>query len=210
METIPEVLRKYKTIAVVGLSRDSKKDSHIVASYFKAHGYKIIPVNPEAKEILGEKCYPNLAGIPGEIEVADVFRPSVEAYEIMEQAVKKGAKVVWLQLGIINEGAKEFGESAGLTVVMDRCMMVEHRRLMEERPKLFGRGSDPRTILLARLLTEKGIKFDYLDVSGKKNFEEMAKRSGQTGVPVLIVGEKIIVGYDREEIKKTLGIEEKK
>lgn len=128
----------YKTIAVVGLSRDSTKDSHRVAAYLRDHSYHIIPINPFADEILGERCYPSLIDIPEElrrtIEVVDIFRPSEDVPPIVKQAIQLkrrygGPHAVWMQLGITNELAAERARKAGMEVVMDRCMMIEHRRL---------------------------------------------------------------------------------
>jgi predicted CoA-binding protein len=135
---IKQILSKSKTIAVVGLSRDPDKDSHRVAAYLKKHGFRIVPVNPFADEVLGEKSYKSLLEIPVEIQkaldVVDVFRPAKDVPAIVEQAVKlKKAHgkpcVVWMQLGIVNAQAAETAKKAGFTVVMDRCMMVEHMRL---------------------------------------------------------------------------------
>jgi predicted CoA-binding protein len=135
---IKEILTKHKTIAVVGLSREPDKDSHRVSAYLKKHGFHVIPVNPFATEVLGEKSYKSLLDIPPEIqktiEVVDIFRPSRDVPPIVEQVVKLKAMygkpdVVWMQLGIVNEQAAEAAKNAGLTVVMDRCMMVEHSRL---------------------------------------------------------------------------------
>jgi predicted CoA-binding protein len=134
---IKEILTKYKTVAVVGLSREPDKDSHHVSAYLKQHGFHIIPVNPFADEILGEKSYKSLMDIPPEIqkaiEIVDVFRPSKDVLPIVKQAIKLKAaygkpNVVWMQLGIVNEQAAEAARQAGLTVVMNRCMMIEHRR----------------------------------------------------------------------------------
>jgi predicted CoA-binding protein len=135
---IREILTKYKTVAVVGLSRELGKDSHRVSAYLKQHGFHIIPVNPFADEVLGEKSYKSLLDIPPEIQktidIVDVFRPSKDVPPIVEQAVKLKAmygkpNVVWMQLGIINEEAAKTAKKAGLKVVMDKCMMVEHRHL---------------------------------------------------------------------------------
>ena len=135
---IKEILQKYSVIAVVGLSKEPEKDSHRVSAYLKGQGYRIIPVNPFADEVLGEKSYPSLLDIPLEIqktiEIVDVFRRAEDVPPIMEQAIKLRQKngkpfVVWMQLGIINEEAAEAGRRAGLVVVMDRCLMVEHHRL---------------------------------------------------------------------------------
>jgi len=135
---IAEILTKYRTVAVVGLSRDPAKDSYRVAEYLKMHGFHIIPVNPTADQILGEKSFKTLLDIPIDVQrtigIVDIFRPSADVPPIVEQAV--GLKklhgvpyVVWMQLGIVNEEAAEMAKKAGLTVVMDRCMMQEHRRL---------------------------------------------------------------------------------
>lgn len=140
--TIEEILTRYRTVAVVGLSKDLSKDSHRVAEYLKDHGFRIIPVNPFADEILGEKSYKSLLDMPAEvqktIEVVDIFRPSAEVLLIVEQAVQLRKVygvpyVVWMQLGIVNEQAAEKARKAGLTVIMDKCMMQEHRRLIEKR-----------------------------------------------------------------------------
>ena len=135
---IKEILNKYKVIAVVGLSQEPEKDSHRVSAYLKQHGYQIIPVNPFADEILGEKSYKSLLDIPPEIqktiEIVDIFRPAKDVPPIVEQAIKIKQLfgkpfVVWMQLGIINEQAAEMAKQADLIVVMDKCLMVEHHRL---------------------------------------------------------------------------------
>jgi hypothetical protein len=137
---IEEILTKHKTVAVVGLSREPDKDSHRVSAYLKAHGFRIIPVNPFADEVLGEKSYKSLLDIPPEIQktikVVDIFRPSEDVPPIVEQAIKLKAlygtlQVVWMQLGVVNEQAAEAAKKAGLTVVMNRCMMVEHSLLVK-------------------------------------------------------------------------------
>jgi predicted CoA-binding protein len=134
---IKKILAKYQTVAVVGLSREPAKDSHRVSVYLKKHGFRIIPVNPFANEIFGEKSYKSLLDIPPEIqktiEVIDIFRPSKDVPLIVEQAIKLKAiygkpYVVWMQLGIVNEQAAETAKKAGLIVVMDKCMMIEHKR----------------------------------------------------------------------------------
>ncbi len=135
---IKDILKKYKVIAVVGLSKEPGKDSHRVSAYLKQHGYRIIPVNPFADEILGEKSFPSLLDIPPEIqktiEIVDIFRPSKEVQPIVQQAVKLKETngkpfVVWMQLGIVNEEAAEAAKRAGLIVVMDKCLMIEHHNL---------------------------------------------------------------------------------
>ena len=121
-----EMLTRYKNIAVVGLSPDPEKPSHEVAAYLKRAGFRIIPVNPACREILGERCYPTLADVPDQVEIVDVFRRSEFLPEIVEQAVAKGARVVWMQEGIVNRAAAARAEAAGLAVVMDRCLLKEH------------------------------------------------------------------------------------
>ncbi len=136
---IKEILSRYRVVAVVGLSKDPEKDSHIVSVYLKQHGYSIIPINPFADEILGEKSYKSLLDIPPEIqktiEIVDVFRPAKEVVQIVEQAITLKQMygkpfVVWMQLGIVSEKAAEMASGAGLIVIMDKCLMVEHRRLV--------------------------------------------------------------------------------
>jgi predicted CoA-binding protein len=140
-ETIKEILTTSRTIAVVGLSRDPSKPSYQIPEYLKNHGFHIVPVNPSIDTILGEKTYKSLLEMPPEIqrtiEVVEIFRPSADVPPIMEQAVKLKEihgvlKVVWMQLGIVNEEAADMARKAGLTVVMDRCMMVEHKRLLAQ------------------------------------------------------------------------------
>jgi len=139
-EDVKEILTRYRTVAIVGLSRDPSKDSYRVAEYLKNHGFRIIPVNPTADEILGEKCYKSLLDIPAQVqktvEIVDIFRPSAEVLPIVEQAIQLKKQygvpyVVWMQLGIINEEAAEIARKAGLMVVMDKCMMQQHRSLFQ-------------------------------------------------------------------------------
>jgi predicted CoA-binding protein len=125
---IRSILEESKTVAVVGLSPREERDSHRVAKYLQSQGYRIIPVNPNADEILGERSYPNLASIPMPIDVVDVFRRSEAVPEIVEEAIKVRARTVWMQQGVIHEEAAARAREAGLQVIMDRCMMVEHRR----------------------------------------------------------------------------------
>lgn len=133
---VREILRNYRVIAVVGLSADEGKPSYRVAAYMKQHGYRIVPVNPFVEEVLGEKSYPSLSEIPVEIqktvEIVDIFRRAQDVLPVVEEAVKlKEANgkpfVVWMQQGIVNYEAAEVARKAGLLVVMDRCIMVEHR-----------------------------------------------------------------------------------
>ena len=129
MADIKEIVTKYHTIAVVGLSPDQGKPSFEVAAYLQRAGYRIIPVNPACQEILGERCYPTLADIPDEVEIVDVFRRAEFLPEVVEQAIAKGAKVVWMQEGIVNQAAAARAEEAGLAVVMDLCLLKEHYKL---------------------------------------------------------------------------------
>jgi hypothetical protein len=114
---------------VVGLSADWFRPSFFAAKYMQAHGYRIIPVNPKYPDILGEKCYPSLNDIPHPVDIVDVFRKAADTPVIAQEAADIGAKVLWLQLGVVNEEAQRIAEQAGLTVVMDRCVKIEHARL---------------------------------------------------------------------------------
>jgi predicted CoA-binding protein len=129
IDMIKRILREYKTIAVVGLSAKWNRPSHFAAKYMKEHGYKIIPVNPGYDEILGEKCYPSLFDIPEPVDIVDIFRRSEDVPPIVEDAINIGAKVVWMQLTVINEEAASRAREAGLEVVMNRCVKIEHGRL---------------------------------------------------------------------------------
>ncbi len=127
-ETARKLLDQHRTIAVVGLSTNPGKPGHFVPKYLKENGYTIIPVNPAAKgEILGEKVYSSLSEIPVPVEIVDIFRPPKDVPPIVDEAIKIGAKVVWMQEGIVNNAAAERAREAGLIVVMDRCMMKIHR-----------------------------------------------------------------------------------
>jgi len=136
---IREILERYKTVAVVGLSRDRTKASYVVAEYLKSHGFRIIPVNPFVDEVLGERSFKSLLVMPEDLQkslqIVDIFKPSTDVPPIIEQTVQlkkaNGAPyVVWMQLGIVNEQAAETAREAGLLVVMDRCMRIEHQRLL--------------------------------------------------------------------------------
>lgn len=129
---IKGILKRAKNIAVVGLSDKRERDSQRVATYLKGRGYKVFPVNPTIEETLGQRSYPRLEDIPKPIDVVDIFRAPEHVSPIVESATAIGAKVVWMQLGVVNEEAAEKARDAGLTVVMDRCMMQEHRRLLAE------------------------------------------------------------------------------
>jgi predicted CoA-binding protein len=132
LSTIAElrrILKNNHTIAVVGLSADWYRPSYFAAKYMQEHGFRIIPVNPKYDEILGEKCYPNLKAIPEAVDIVDVFRKPDDCVPIAEDAVAIGAKVLWLQLGVVNEEAARIAEAGGLEVVMDRCVKIEYARL---------------------------------------------------------------------------------
>jgi predicted CoA-binding protein len=124
------LLREARTIAVVGLSADPRKPSHEVAAYLQAQGYRIIPVNPRGGVILGETVYADLRAVPEPIDIVDVFRPAAACLDVAREAVAVRAKALWLQLGIVNEEASALACAAGLAVVMDRCTLREHRRLL--------------------------------------------------------------------------------
>jgi predicted CoA-binding protein len=128
---LKEILRSSKTIAVVGCSRDPEKDAHKVPKYLKEKGYKIIPVNPFAEEILGEKAYKNLSEIKEEVDIVDIFRPSEECLEIVKEAVKLKPKVIWMQLGIENKEAEKLAKENKIKVVMNKCIMKEYQRFFE-------------------------------------------------------------------------------
>jgi len=129
VSTEEEILSSSRVVAVVGLSVKPDRPSYNVASYLKKNGYKIIPVNPKAGEILGEVCYPDLSSIPGAVDAVDIFRRAEEVPAIVEEAIKIGAKTVWMQEGVINEQAAARAKAAGLLVVMDKCMLKEHQKL---------------------------------------------------------------------------------
>jgi predicted CoA-binding protein len=124
-----DVLQQYRTIAVVGLTSNPDRPSHSVSDYMRRHGYRIIPVNPDESEVFGEKAYPDLASIPEPVEFVDVFRRPEFCADVARQAVAKGAKVLWLQLGIRSPEARAIAEAAGLTYIEDRCVLIEHQRL---------------------------------------------------------------------------------
>lgn len=126
-----KILNEYHTVAVVGVSPNPKRPSCRVASYLTRHGYRVIPVNPNTQQILGKTSYPDLGSIPEKVEVVDIFRRSEEVPSIVDEAIKIGAKAVWMQEGVINEEAATKATNAGLLVVMDKCMRKEHRRLIE-------------------------------------------------------------------------------
>jgi len=133
-KAMKEILLSAKTIASVGLSSNQEKESYGIVSYLKEQGYRIIPVNPTATEILGEKVYPDLVSISDQVDVVQVFRKSEDVPPVVDSAIKIGAKVVWMQEGIVNEEAAQKAREAGLQVVMDACMRATHQRLIGPRP----------------------------------------------------------------------------
>jgi hypothetical protein len=129
MSQIDAILRSSRTIAVVGLSGRRFRPSYGVAEYMQKAGYRIIPVNPAEAQILGEKCYPDLESIPDAVDIVDIFRRPEFVPDIVEAAIRKGAKVIWMQEGVVHEEAARRAQAAGLAVVMDRCILKDHRRL---------------------------------------------------------------------------------
>ncbi|MEW6657635.1 MAG: CoA-binding protein [Thermodesulfobacteriota bacterium] len=131
-QVITAILKNYRVVAVMGLSADPARPSYRVAAYLQQHGYRIIPVNPGCQEILGEKCYPTLKDIPCPVEVVDIFRKVEAIPAIVEEAIQVGAKAVWMQLGLVEPESAQKARQAGLEVVMDHCLMVEHARLFKD------------------------------------------------------------------------------
>jgi predicted CoA-binding protein len=127
-----KILTEYSTVAIVGVSADPERPSNRVARYLDGHGFHIIPVNPSIKELLGKRSYPDLTSIPETVEVVDIFRKSADVEPVVDEAIKIGAKVVWMQEGVINKKAADKAKKAGLLVVMDKCMRKEHIRLFPE------------------------------------------------------------------------------
>jgi predicted CoA-binding protein len=127
--TIADLLRSAHTIAVVGLSDKRWRPSYGVSEYMQRAGYRIIPVNPALSEVLGEKCYPQVESVPDSIDIVNIFRRSEAAGEAVDAAIRVGAKAVWMQEGVVDEAAAKRARKAGLTVVMDRCLLKEHRKL---------------------------------------------------------------------------------
>jgi len=130
IQGLRRVLTRSRTLAVVGLSANWYRPSFFAAKYMLDHGYRIIPVNPTYGEVLGQPCYPNLASVPDKVDIVDCFRKPGEMVALARDAVAIGAKVLWMQLGIRNEEAARIATDAGLDVVMDRCVKIEHARLM--------------------------------------------------------------------------------
>jgi predicted CoA-binding protein len=124
------ILMRSRTIAVVGLSANWYRPSYFAAKYMLDHGYRMIPVNPNYREILGQPCYPGVAQIPGAVDIVDCFRKPEEMVPLAREAIDKGAKVLWMQLGIRNDEAAQLASAAGLEVVMNRCVKIEHARIL--------------------------------------------------------------------------------
>ncbi len=122
------ILERYRRIAIVGLSANPMRPSHFVAIYMLSKGYEIIPVNPREKQILGRTCYASVRDVPPPVEIVDIFRETAAVPGVVDDAIAAGAKVVWMQLGIVHEEAAERARQAGLEVVMDRCVKIEHAR----------------------------------------------------------------------------------
>lgn len=129
LPTLRRILKSYRTIAVVGLSANWNRPSNFAAKYLQQHGYRVIPVNPAYAEVLGERCYPELAAIPHAVDVVDVFRRTADVLPIARAAVAIGAKCLWQQIGVVNHEADALARAAGMDSVMDRCMKIEHARL---------------------------------------------------------------------------------
>jgi predicted CoA-binding protein len=132
-QMMKDILLSAKTIASVGLSSNPEKESYWIVKYLKDQGYRIIPVNPTADEILDEKAYPDLESVPEKIDVVQVFRKPEDVPPVVDSAIKVGAKAVWMQEGIVHEAAAQKAREAGLQVVMDACMRATHRRLIGEK-----------------------------------------------------------------------------
>lgn len=130
-DVIRDILATPRRIAVVGCSPDPSRDSNEIATLLMRKGHTVIPVNPNAGEILGQPCYASLHDIPGPIDMVDIFRRADQAGAVVDEAIAVAAKIVWLQLGVIDEAAARRAQQAGLTVVMDRCPAIEYRRLLE-------------------------------------------------------------------------------
>jgi predicted CoA-binding protein len=130
MGMIPDLLRKSHVIAVVGLSSKKFRPSYGVAEYMQKEGYRIIPVNPNETEVLGEKAYARLEDVPEHIDIVDIFRRSEFVAQLVDEAIRRGASAVWMQEGVVDEEAAEKARAAGLGVVMDRCILKEHSRYL--------------------------------------------------------------------------------
>jgi predicted CoA-binding protein len=133
-DPIFDILTNYKSIAVVGLSSNPARPSYGVTEYMQASGYQIIPVNPNETDVLGEPSYASLEEVPHKLEIVDIFRRAEEVQPVVDAAIRAGAKVIWMQQGIANEPAAEKARAAGLTVVMDACILIEHKRRRHKLP----------------------------------------------------------------------------
>jgi predicted CoA-binding protein len=133
-DPIFDILTKYKTIAVVGLSSNPTRPSYGVTEYMQSAGYHIIPVNPNETDVLGEPSYASLEEVPQKIEIVNIFRRPEETPPVVDAAIRAGAKVIWMQLGIANQPAAEKAQAAGLTVVMDACILVEYKKRRQRSP----------------------------------------------------------------------------
>jgi predicted CoA-binding protein len=129
INTLRRILKECRVLAVVGLSAQWHRPSYFAAKYMMEHGYRVIPVNPQYKEVLGQKCYASLREIPEKVDLVDVFRKTADVLPIAEDAIAIGARVFWQQLGVTNEAASALARSKGLETVMDRCVKIEHARL---------------------------------------------------------------------------------
>ena len=131
MDEIPIklILENSKTIAVIGCSSNPEKAAHRIPKYMQEHGYKIIPVNPNSDNILGEKTFKSISDVKEKVDIVNIFRPSEDCLEVVKEAIKIKPKVIWMQSGIINEDAKKLAEKHGIKVVMDKCIMVEHKKI---------------------------------------------------------------------------------
>jgi len=128
--TLRRILRECRTVAVVGLSPEWHRPSHFAAKYLQEHGYRVIPVNPRADKILGERCYASLLEIPERVDMVDVFRRTADVLPIAQQAVQIKARCLWQQIGVLNLEADALARNAGLDSVMDRCVKIEHARIL--------------------------------------------------------------------------------
>jgi predicted CoA-binding protein len=129
INTLRRILRENRVLAIVGLSAQWHRPSHFAAKYMLEHGYRVIPVNPQYQEVLGQKCYASLRDIPEKVDLVDVFRKTADVMPVAEDAIAIGARVLWQQLGVKNEEAAALARSKGLETVMDRCVKIEHGRL---------------------------------------------------------------------------------
>lgn len=130
-EEVDALLKRSRTVAVVGVSTKPDRDSHRVAKYLQENGFTVHMVNPSCDEVLGQPCYPDLASVPGDIDIVDIFRKPEAIPAIVDQAIERGAKAVWMQLGLAHNKAADKARAAGLDVVMMKCIKIEHMRLTQ-------------------------------------------------------------------------------